>query len=81
MNPNNTNVTAYKFSPLKEQIQASADAIQAKINNPNYTQIGENFEIMRTVFRNSKAAGKTWQIWGGGTSEYTQSCVDNVNLV
>jgi hypothetical protein len=55
---------------VKEQIEASAAAIQARINNPNYTLIGDNFDVMRTVFRNSKAAGKTWQIWGGATSKY-----------
>ena len=34
---------------------------------------------MRTVFRNSKAAGKTWQIWGGATSEYTMAVVLKMN--
>jgi hypothetical protein len=65
----NTNVSTYTSSPVKEQIEASAALIQARINNPNYTQIGANFNIMKTVFQNSKAAGKTWQIWGGGTSK------------
>jgi hypothetical protein len=65
----NTNVSAYAVSPLKEQIEASAATIQAKIYNPNYTQIGEDINIIKTVFQNSKAAGKPWQIWAGGTSK------------
>jgi hypothetical protein len=66
----NVNVSTFTESPVKEQIEATAAAIQAKINNSTYTMLGDNFNIMQTVFRNSKSAGKTWQIWGGGTSEY-----------
>jgi hypothetical protein len=67
---NNTNVSAYTESPIKEQIEAHAASLRAKIFNPNYTQIGENINIIRTVFQNSKDAGKPWQIWAGGTSKY-----------
>jgi hypothetical protein len=56
-------------SPLKEQFEAVAAGIQAKAYNPNYTMIGENINIMKTVFQNSKTAGKPWQIWAGGTSK------------
>ena len=62
-------MSTYTQSPFKEQIEATAAGIQARINNPSYTMIGENFNVLKTVFQNSKAAGKTWQIWGGATSK------------
>lgn len=65
----NDNVTKYSESPLKEQFAAIAESINEEIYNPSYTMIGEYISVLRDVFQESKAAGKTWQIWGGGTSE------------
>ncbi len=62
------NVNKYSKSPLKEEFAAAAANVKAEINNPNYTMIGENIEILRNAFTASKEAGKTWQIWAGATS-------------
>jgi PhoD-like phosphatase len=63
-----TNVSQYNQSPLREQFAAIAASVQLEVNNPNYTMIGDNIQILRNAFSNSKAAGKTWQIWAGATS-------------
>jgi hypothetical protein len=62
------NVKKYRKSPLKEQFAAAAANVRAELNNPNYTMIGENIEVLRTAFTASKNAGKTWQIWAATTS-------------
>ena len=65
-----TEKNAYRYdrSPLREEFAADAAAVQAEIYNPNYTMIGENIEVLRNAFSESKKAGKTWQIWAGATS-------------
>jgi hypothetical protein len=65
-----TNVSLYSESPLKEQFAAIAASVQLEVNNPNYTMIGENIQILKNAFSDSKAAGKTWQIWAGATSTF-----------
>jgi hypothetical protein len=65
-----TNVSRYSESPLKEQFAAIAASVQAEVNNPNYTMIGENIQVLRNAFSASKAAGKPWQIWAGATSKF-----------
>ena len=65
-----TNVSLYTESPLKEQFAAIAVDVQKEVNNPNYTMIGDNINILKNAFGASKAAGKTWQIWAGATSTY-----------
>jgi hypothetical protein len=65
---NNTNVTAYREQPLLGIFQQNAAALKAELNNPNYTQIGKNIDVLRAAFSASKAAGKPWQIWAGTTS-------------
>lgn len=67
----NTDVDQYSESPLKENITAIADDIRAEIMNPEYSLIGENIEILREAFQNSKAAGKPWQIFGAPVSTYS----------
>jgi hypothetical protein len=64
-----TNVSLYNQSPLREQFAAIAANVQLEVNNPNYTMIGENIQVLRNAFSASKAAGKPWQIWAGATSK------------
>ena len=62
------NAFRYDRSPLKQAFSADAAAARAEIFNASYTMIGENIEVLRNAFSESKEAGKTWQIWAGATS-------------
>jgi hypothetical protein len=63
------NVGAYGRGRLKNQIERIAAELRAEANDPQYTMIGKNIDILRSAFNASKAAGKTWQIWGAATSK------------
>lgn len=65
----NLNVSEYSEPPLSNQFAAIAESVRQEIYNASYTMIGDNINILRNVFQDSKEAGKTWQIWGGATSK------------
>jgi hypothetical protein len=64
------NVTAYREPPLINTFQQVADTIRSEINDPAYTMIGRNIDVLKNTFEASRVAGKVWQIWGGATSTY-----------
>ena len=48
-------------------MQAAADKAKAFGENPDFTMIGDNINVLRDAWQASKDAGKTWQIWTGAT--------------
>lgn len=62
-------VRTYTLPPLKGQFKKIADDLKAEINNPKYTMIGKNIEILGDAFAASRSNGKIWQIWAGSTSK------------
>jgi hypothetical protein len=65
----NTNVSSYADPTTQAYAALSALAVEsnALINDPKYTMIGENINILKDSFQASKDAGKPWQIWAGAT--------------
>lgn len=55
-------------SRANRAITELAQELQATMDNPAYTMIGEDMEIIRTNFEKSKAAGQPWQIWATATA-------------
>jgi PhoD-like phosphatase len=48
-------------------LKAIAEKSLEENNNPSYTMIGDNIDILETAFKKSKKAGKPWQIWASST--------------
>lgn len=49
------------------QLQQLAEAERVSRNNENHTLIGDNIEILKDAFQESKDAGKPWQIWAANS--------------
>lgn len=67
---NNTNVTQYgeEGSPVKEELDAVAANVRAKMWDPSFTMVGEgSVSLLEDKFRTSKMDGKPWQIFLSST--------------